>query len=204
MSDARQRVRRSIVIPPTFDSASLTAHQTVYKFHSIMSYSLRRYRPGQAEKLARFVVPIASRTYASWVDPDSASLWAAAEHGVPAWAARLDDTATHVLVYERRDASIAACAFIRLSRDTAYFGGLYVEDVGCGLGRLLLDERLRIGHDFGAQSAVMLIRETNTRARVLAEKAGFEATAEDPCGRLSTVRRLVYRRPLAAAVPVSA
>lgn len=169
-----------------------------------MSYSLRRYGLGQAEKLARFVVPIASRTYARWVDEDSASRWAVTEHGVPAWETRLDDPATHVLVYERPDASIAACGFIRLSRDTAYLGGLYVEDVGCGLGRMLLNERLNIGRDFGAQTAVMLIRETNTPARVLAEKAGFEATEEDPCGRLSTVRRLVYRRRLTAAVPVPA
>jgi GNAT superfamily N-acetyltransferase len=169
-----------------------------------MSYSLRRYRLGQAEKLARFVVPIATRTYARWVDLEPARVWAAAEHGAPAWQTRLDDPATHVLVYERLDSSIAACAFIRLSRDTAYLGGLYVEDVGCGLGRMLLDERLRIGRDFGAQTAVMLIRETNTPARVLAEKAGFEATDEDPCGHLSTVRRLVYRRRLEAAVPVPA
>jgi L-amino acid N-acyltransferase YncA len=178
--------------------------QAVDKFPSIMSYSLRRYGLGQADKLARFVVPIASRTYARWADPDSAGRWAAAEHGVPAWKTRLDDPATHVLVYERPDASIAACGFIRLSRDTAYLGGLYVEDVGCGLGRRLLAERLRIGRDFGAQTAVMLIRETNAAARVLAEKAGFEAIEEDPCGRLSAVRRLVYRRPLAAPVPVPA
>lgn len=169
-----------------------------------MSYSLHRYRSGQGETLARFVVPIATRTYARWVALESAGLWAAAEHGTPAWQTRLDDPATHVLVYERPNASIAACAFIRLSRDTAYLGGLYVEDVGCGLGRRLLDERLRIGREFGARTAVMLIRETNTPARVLAEKAGFEATEEDPCGRLSMVRRLVYRRRLAAPVPVPA
>jgi len=176
----------------------------VYKFPSIMSYSLHRYRPGQAETLARFVVPIASRTYAKWVDHNSATLWALSEHGMAAWTARLDDPATHVLVYQRPDASIAACAFVRLSRDAAYLGGLYVEDVGRGLGRRLLDERLRIGGEFGAMSAVMLIRETNTPARILAEKAGFEVTDEDPCGRLSAVRRLVYRRRLAASVPVPA
>ncbi len=169
-----------------------------------MSYSLRRYASGQAEMLARFVVPIASRTYAKWVDHDSAALWAGAEHGAPAWAERLDDVATHVLVYERPEGSIAACAFVRIRADTAYLGGLYVEDVGRGLGRLLLDERLRIGRESGALTAVMLIRETNTPARVLAQKAGFEAIAQDPCGRLSAVPRLVYTKRLTAAVPVPA
>lgn len=169
-----------------------------------MSYSLHRYASGQAEKLARFVVPIASRTYANWVDPESASRWADAEHGVPAWEVRLDDSATHVLVFERTDASIAACGFVRVSADTAYLGGLYVEDTGCGLGRRLLAERLRIGHESGALTAFMLIRETNTPARVLAQKAGFEAIDQDPCGRLSTVPRLVYTKRLTAAVPVPA
>lgn len=169
-----------------------------------MSYSLHRYAPGQAEKLARFVVPIAIRTYAKWVDADSASVWADAEHGVAAWQARLDDSATHVLVYERSDGSIAACGFVRVNPDAAYFGGLYVEDVGCGLGRRLLDERLRIGRESGALRAVMLIRETNTPARTLAQKAGFEAIDHDPCGRLSTVPRLVYTKRLNAAVPVPA
>jgi L-amino acid N-acyltransferase YncA len=169
-----------------------------------MGYSLRRYAPGQADKLARFVVPIARRTYAKWVDDDSARLWADAEHGAAAWGERLDDPATHVLVYERADGSIAACAFVRLRADSAYLGGLYVEDVGCGLGRGLLDERLRIGRAAGALTATMLIRETNTPARVLATKAGFEAIDQDPCGRLSTVPRLVYTKRLNAAVPVPA
>jgi len=169
-----------------------------------MSYSLRRYESGQAVKLARFVVPIASRTYGKWVDHDSASLWAGAEHGVPAWEVRVNDPATHVLVFERSDASIAACGFVRISADTAYLGGLYVEDVGCGLGRRLLDERLRIGRQSGALTAFMLIRETNTPARVLAQKAGFEAIDQDPCGRLSTVPRLVYTKRLTAGARVPA
>lgn len=176
----------------------------VYKFTSIMTYSLRRYTSGQAEKLARFVVPIASRTYAKWVDHGSAILWADAEHGVPAWEARLEDPATHVLVYERTDGSIAACGFIRLGAETAYLGGLYVEDAGRGLGTQLLEERLRIGRESGVATAVMLIRETNTPARLLAEKAGFEAIDQDPCGRLSSVPRLVYSKRIGAAMPVSA
>ena len=168
-----------------------------------MSYSLHRSAPGQAEKLARFVVPSASRTDAKWVDHDSASLWAGAEHGVSAWEVRLNDSATHVLVFERTNGSIAACGFVRVSGDTAYLGGLYVEDVGCGLGRRLLDERLRIGRESGALTAVMLVRETNTPARILAQKAGFEAIDQNPCGRLSTVPRLVYTKRLDSAVPVS-
>ena len=169
-----------------------------------MSYSLHRYASGHAEKLARFVVPIAARTYARWVDDEAAIRWAGTEHGVQAWQARLDDSATHVLAYERPDGSIAACAFIRLRAETAFLGGLYVADVGCGLGRRLLDERLRIGREAGALSAVMLIREANTPARILAHKAGFEAVDHDPCGRLSTVPRLVYRKRLDAAVAVPA
>lgn len=169
-----------------------------------MGYTLRRYTSGQADELARFVVPIASRTYAKWVDHDSARLWAGAEHGVLAWHDRLADPATHVLVYERPDGSVAACGFVRLHGDTAYLGGLYVEDAGRGLGTLLLDERLRIGRECGAQTAVMLIRETNTPARVLAQKAGFEAIDQDPCGRLSTVPRLVYAKRLTAALPLPA
>jgi ribosomal protein S18 acetylase RimI-like enzyme len=169
-----------------------------------MNYSLRRYTSGQAEKLARFVVPIASRTYANWVDESSAALWAGLEHGVSSWTARLDDSATHVLAYERPDTSLAACGFVRLRDDTAYLGGLYVEDAGRGLGSMLIDERLRIGRESGALTAVMLIRETNTPARVLASKAGFDAVGEDPCGRLSMVPRLVYTKRLNASVAVSA
>ncbi len=169
-----------------------------------MGYSLHRYAPGQAEKLARFVVPIAIRTYAKWVDDDSASVWAGTEHGAAAWQARLDDSATHVMVYERPDGSIAASGFVRVRAETAYLGGLYVQDVGRGLGRRLLDERLIIGRESGARTAVMLIRETNTPARLLAQKAGFEAVDHDPCGRLSTVPRLVYTKRLDAAVPVPA
>jgi hypothetical protein len=50
----------------------------------------------------------------------------------------------------------------------------------------------------------MLIRETNTPARVLAHKAGFQDVDQDPCGRLSTVPRLVYTKRLNASVPVPA
>ena len=48
----------------------------------------------------------------------------------------------------------------------------------------------------GAATAVMLIRETNAPARKLAERAGFELVAEDPCSRLSAVPRLLYAKPL--------
>lgn len=177
---------------------------TLYKFTSIMRYSLHRYAPGRAGKLARFVVPIASRTYAEWVDLSLATLWAGVEHGVSAWDARLGDSATHVLVFERPDTSIAACGFVRVTDESAYLGGLYVEDVGRGLGSRLIDERLRIGRESGAPTATMLIRETNTPARVLAEKAGFAATDHAPCGRLSTVPRLVYTQRLNAAVAIPA
>jgi L-amino acid N-acyltransferase YncA len=165
---------------------------------------MRRYESGQGDKMAAFVLPIATRTYAEWVDPASAELWARSEHGAGAWTARLDDATTHVLVCERTDGSIAACAFVRISGETAFFGGLYVQDVGCGLGSLLRDERLRISSDAGARTAVMLIRETNAPARMLAQKAGFEMDGEDPCTRLSTVPRLVYRKPLNAPALVPA
>lgn len=166
-----------------------------------MSYTLRRYESGQADELAEFVLPIATRTYANWVDPIAAGVWADAEHGTAAWNSRLDDASTHVVVCERTDGSIAACAFVRISDSTAFLGGLYVEDVSCGLGTLLRDERLRIGREAGALTAVMLIRETNGPARKLAEKAGFEMVAEDPCARLSTVPRLLYAKPLDALLP---
>lgn len=164
---------------------------------------MRRYESGQGDKLAGFVLPIATRTYAEWVDQVSAAVWAGSEHGAAAWAARLDDPTTHVLVCERADGSIAACAFIRITGETAFFGGLYVQDVACGLGSLLRDERLRIGREAGARTAVMLIRETNGPARMLAEKAGFEMAGEDPCSRLATVRRLVYEKPLNAPALVA-
>lgn len=169
-----------------------------------VSYTLHRYEPGTGDKLAGFVLPIATRTYANWADPLAAGVWARSEHGADAWNARLEDAATHVLVCERADASIAACAFVRIREATAFFGGLYVEDVGCGLGTQLRDERLRISREAGARTAVMLIRETNAPARILAEKAGFETVGDDPCTRLSTVHRLVYEKPLdaPALVPV--
>lgn len=165
-----------------------------------MSYTLRRYGLGQGTKLACFVLPIAGKTYSKWVDPASAGAWALAEHGVAAWDARLEDPATHVLVCERPDGSIAACAFVRLRGDTAHFGGLYVEDVSCGLGKLLCQERIRISRESGVRRAVMLIRATNGPARALAAKAGFTAVDEDPCARLSTVPRLVYAMSLDAPV----
>lgn len=168
-----------------------------------VSYRVRRYEPGQGDKLADFVLPIATRTYAEWVEPVSAAIWARAEHGAAAWAARLDDATTHVLVCERTDGSIAACAFVRITGETAFFGGLYVEDVACGLGSLLRDERLRIGRQAGARTAVMLIRQTNGPARILAEKAGFEMVGEDPCTRLATVQRLVYQKSLNAPALVA-
>ena len=161
-----------------------------------MDYKLCRYEAGEGEKLNRFVVPIASRTYAEWVDVGSARAWARSEHGVEAWNARLNDPSTHVLVYERPDESIAACAFVRISDGTAYFGGLYVEDTGCGLGRMLRDERLRIGRESGARTALMLVRQTNEPARTHAEKAGFAMIGEEPCPVLSTVPRLVYAMAL--------
>lgn len=162
-----------------------------------MGYTLRRYEPDQGEKLAEFVLPIATRTYANWVDPAAAGVWAQSEHGARAWNSRLDDESTHVLVCERADASIAACAYVRINFGTAFFGGLYVGEISRGLGTLLRDERLRISRDAGASTAVMLIRGTNTPARRLAEKAGFEFVAEEPCSRLSTVPRLLYAKPLA-------
>lgn len=169
-----------------------------------MGYTLRRYGTGQAERLARFVVPIASRTYARWVGDQSASGWARDEHGTGAWTARLADANTHVLVSERTDGSIAACGFVRIADHTAHFGGLYVEDVGVGLGRLLRDERLRISREAGAHTAVMLIRESNGPARLLAEKAGFQQVGEDTCARLSTVPRLVYSMPLSTPALIPA
>ena len=165
-----------------------------------MGYTLRRYGSGQGAILADFVVPIAIRTYATWVDSGSARAWARAEHGAEAWTARVEDPATHVLVCERPDTSIAACAFVRIAYETAHFGGLYVEDRGCGLGSRLRDERLRIGLEAGARTAVMRIRETNELARQLAEKAGFEIIGTDPCTRLSAVPRLLYSKEL--SVPV--
>ena len=161
-----------------------------------MSYKLCRYELGQGEKLNRFVLPIASRTYAKWVDTAAARAWAQSEHGVAAWNARLEDASTHVLVYERPDESIAACAFVRVTDETAYFGGLYVEDVGRGLGRMLRDERLRIGRESGARTALMLVRQTNELARTHAEKAGFAMVGQQPCTLLSTVPRLVYAMTL--------
>lgn len=163
-----------------------------------------RYGLGQAESLARFVVPIASRTYAMWADPVSAGAWASVEHGVHAWTSRLEDMATHVLAFERPDTSIAACAFVRISEGVAHFGGLYVEDVARGLGGRLGDERLRISREAGARTAMMRIRESNAPARALAEKAGFSMVDEDPCARLSGVRRLVYAKPLDAPALVPA
>jgi L-amino acid N-acyltransferase YncA len=169
-----------------------------------VSYTLCRYGSGQGDKLADFVLPIASRTYAEWVDPQSAWGWAIAEHGAHVWSARLDDASTHVLVCERPDASMAACAFVRIRETTAFFGGLYVADVARGLGTLLRDERLRISREAGARTAVMLIRETNRPARILATKAGFEMVGEDPCTSLTAVPRLVYEKPLEASrlVPI--
>lgn len=164
---------------------------------------MRRYTSGQGEGLARFVLPIATRTYAKWVDPASARDWAHSEHGVDAWNLRLDDPATHVLVFERLDESIAACAFVRLRGETAHFGGLYVEDVGCGLGRMLSGERLHISREAGARTAFMLIRATNAPARALAAKAGFVMAHEDPCVRLTTVPRLVYTMSLESPAPES-
>lgn len=161
-----------------------------------MNYTLCRYTPHQAGKLAAFVLPIAGRTYARWVDPVSARAWALSEHGVDAWGARLGDTATHVLAYERPDASVAACAFVRITDTTAHFGGLYVQDAGCGLGTLLYTERLRISRESGVHTAVMLIRATNGPARALAEKAGFTAAGEDPCSQLSSVPRMRYSMQL--------
>ena len=161
-----------------------------------MGYTVARYGIGQAERLAHFVLPIAVRTYAKWVDRESASAWAQTEHDARAWNSRLADPSTHVLAAEREDASIAACAFVRLTAETAFFGGLYVEDTGRGLGALLRDERIRISREAGARAALMLIRETNAPARALAEKAGFTTVGEDPCTRLAAVPRLVYRLPL--------
>ena len=169
-----------------------------------MGYTLSRYAFGQGERRARFVVPIASSTYAKWADPASASDWASVEHGTQAWDSRLGDASTHVLVCERDDASVAGCAFVRLTEETAFFGGLYVEDTGRGLGRWLRDERLRISRDAGSRTAMMLIRESNAPARALAEKAGFVMVAEDPCTRLSTVPRLVYTMPLNAPALIPA
>lgn len=169
-----------------------------------MTYAMSRYAHGQGEKLARFVLPIASRTYAEWVDPVSASAWAGAEHGAQQWNARLRDSSTHVLVCERDDTSIAACAFVRLTEETAFFGGLYVEDVGRGLGRWLCDERIRISREAGAGAAMMLIRESNLPARTLAAKTGFIAVAEDPCTRLAAVPRLVYRMTLTSPALIPA
>lgn len=165
-----------------------------------MNYRLCRYESGQGEKLNRFVLPIASRTYAKWTDPASARAWARSEHGVEAWDARLGDPSTHVLVYERPDESVAACAFVRIAGETAHLGGLYVEDVGCGLGRMLRDERLRIGRESGARTALMLVRQANEPARAHAEKAGFALLGEDPCTLLSTLPRLVYAMALDAPV----
>lgn len=165
---------------------------------------MRRYGSGPADKLACFVLPIAARTYADWVDPESADRWARSEHGVDAWRARLESVGTHVLVCERPDVSIAACAFVRVTDRTAFLGGLYVEDTGRGLGSRLRDARLRIGSAAGADTAVMLIRETNLPARILAEKAGFEVRGHDPCTRLATVPRLVYAKALNAPALVSA
>lgn len=169
-----------------------------------MGYTLCRYGLSQAENLARFVVPIASRTYAKWIEAAAAGEWAGVEHGVQAWTLRLEDPATHVLAFERPDASIAACAFVRISGEVAHFGGLYVEDVARGLGGRLRDERLRISLEAGAKTAVMRIRESNAPARALAEKAGFTIVEEDPCARLSAVRRLVYAKPLDVPVLVPA
>lgn len=155
-----------------------------------------RYAAGRGEKLAQFVLPIATRTYANWVDAGSAVAWANSEHGVDAWNARLADPGTHVLACERPDDSLAACAFVRISGATARFGGLYVADAGRGLGSRLSAERLRISREAGARTAYMLIRATNTPARALAEKAGFAMAHEDPCARLASVPRLVYTMAL--------
>ena len=144
------------------------------------------------------MLPIATRTYAKWVDPASAGQWAESEHGADSWNARLDDSQTHVLAFERPDGSVAACAFVRLRGETAHFGGLYVQDAGCGLGRQLCDERLRISREAGVRTAFMLIRATNEPARALAGKAGFSMAHEEPCARLATVPRLVYTMPLEA------
>ena len=161
-----------------------------------VGYTLFRYGIGQGEKLAHFVLPIATRTYAKWVDAASARTWASSEHGADAWNTRLDNPATHVLACERGDSSVAACAFVRVTDGTAYFGGLYVEDTGRGLGSRLRDERLRISHEAGAHTAVMLIRQTNEPARLLAERAGFEVVGTDACTRLSAVPRLRYAKSL--------
>lgn len=131
---------------------------------------------------------------------DFALLGAQTEHGAEAWNARLRDPSTHVLVHERPDGSIAACAFVRICEETAYFGGLYVEDAGRGLGRMLRDERLRIARESGARIALMMVRQANEPARVHAEKAGFSVVGEDPCTFLSTVPRLVYAMALDAPV----
>jgi L-amino acid N-acyltransferase YncA len=169
-----------------------------------MSYSLHRYGSGQGKRLARFVLPIACRTYAQWVDAAPARAWARFEHGVQAWNARLDDPFTHVLVCERTNGSIAACAFVQITGETAYFGGLYVEDTGRGLATSLREERLRIARESGARTALMVIRRTNEPARILAEKAGFSVVGEKPCALLPTVPRLVYAMALDAPARMSA
>lgn len=169
-----------------------------------MSYTLCRCQPGHADKLADFAVPIATRTYSEWVDASEALAWALAEHGIASWNERLADAGTHVLVCERPDTSIAACAFVRIAGDTAYLGGLYVQDVACGLGTMLRDERLRISREAGVHTAVMVIRSTNGPARALAERAGFAVVDERPCAHLSTVPRLVYEKRLSAPLLVPA
>ncbi|WP_313675143.1 GNAT family N-acetyltransferase [Mycolicibacterium sp.] len=114
------------------------------------------------------------------------------------------DSSTHVLVCERPAGSIAACAFVQITEETAYFGGLYVEDVGRGLGTMLVTERLRIARESGARTALMLVRQTNEPARNHAEKAGFSVVGEKPCQLVSTVPRLVYAMALDAPALVPA
>ena len=63
-----------------------------------MGYTLFRYGIGQGEKLAHFVLPIATRTYAKWVDAASARTWASSEHGADAWNTRLDNPAKRIIV----------------------------------------------------------------------------------------------------------
>lgn len=108
---------------------------------------------------------------------------------IDAWGRYLD---TRWCVVAMRDGQIVGAAWVFVAEKIAHVGGAFARYRGEGIGRLLLDARLRHATQLGCESAHATVVVGNIASRANLESAGF-ALSDDDGSQWTFLKRLRSR-----------
>lgn len=142
--------------------------------------------PADVSEVAAMVRDVLTET---WRNPATLSDVIVRNGSIDAWRRYLETRQCFVAL---RDGQIVGAAWVFIADKTAHVGGAFARHRGEGIGRLLLDARLRHATELGCESAQATVAVGNVASRANLERAGLTLSNDD--GREWTfVKRLRSR-----------